>query len=233
MFSPIKNKKVYEQIIDQIQEMVMTGELKRGDKLPSERSLSEQLGVSRTSVREALRALDVIGLTESRQGGGNYIRDNFENSLFQPLSVMFMLQQSSAEEILSLRKVLEIEAATLAAERITPKYTLELTQLITALKEATHEEQRVAIDKEFHYKIAKASGNFLLLNTLNAISTLVEYFIKDARASILSGGEKSDLLIKQHEDMCKAIVSHDPEAAILAMKKHFDLIEKEYLTKFR
>lgn len=233
MFSPIKNKKVYEQIIDQIQEMVMIGELKRGDKLPSERALSEQLGVSRTSVREALRALDVIGLTESRQGGGNYIRDNFENSLFQPLSVMFMLQQSNPEEILSLRRVLEIEAASLAAQRITPEHIKELTELVTALKEANHEEQRVRIDKEFHYKIAKASGNFLLLNTLNAISTLIEYFIKDARASILSGGDTSEILIKQHEDMCRAIASHDVQEATQAMKKHFDLIEKDYLKKLK
>ena len=82
MFSPIKNTKVYEQVIDQIKNMIDEGNLKKGDKLPSERSLVEQLKISRASIREALRALEVIGLIECRQGEGSYIRTNFQDNLF-------------------------------------------------------------------------------------------------------------------------------------------------------
>ena len=77
MFSPIKNTKVYEQVIDQIKEMINEGTLKKGDKLPSERDLAQQLNVGRTSIREAIRALEVIGLIDCKQGEGNYIKSNY------------------------------------------------------------------------------------------------------------------------------------------------------------
>ena len=77
MFKPVKNMKVYEQVVDQIKEMVRVGKIKKGDKLPTERVMAEELQVSRTSIREAMRALEVVGLIESRQGAGNYIREAY------------------------------------------------------------------------------------------------------------------------------------------------------------
>lgn len=231
MFSPIKNKKVYEHVIEQIEQMVMSGKLKKGDRLPSERALSEQMNVSRASIREALRALDVIGLIESRQGGGNYIVESFDKSLFQPLSIMFMLQQGKPEEITRLRRVLEIEAVTLAAERITVEQAEKLWQLVEELKEAEGEENNARLDKEFHYEIYRASGNFLLIHILNAISTMVEYFIIDARASILTDKENREMLLKCHEDIYKALLEHQGQEAVNAMKQHFDLIDKYYIKR--
>ena len=80
MFSNISSKKVYEQVIEQIQESIFNGELKKGDKLPSERELSEQMRVSRTSIREALRVLETLGVVESKQGEGNFVCSNIKNS---------------------------------------------------------------------------------------------------------------------------------------------------------
>lgn len=119
MFTPIKNTKVYEQVINQIKEMIQDGTLKKGDKLPSERDLVEQLHVSRTSIREALRVLEIVGIVECKQGEGNFIRTNFNDTLLEPLSIMFMLNDCKLEEIFELRKVIEIETAALSAERIT------------------------------------------------------------------------------------------------------------------
>ena len=90
MLSPIKNTKVYEKVIEQVKDLVKSGELKSGDKLPPERDLSEQLQVSRTSIREALRALEMLGLVETKQGEGNFIKTDFENSLVEPLSIVYM-----------------------------------------------------------------------------------------------------------------------------------------------
>ena len=98
--------------------MLKSGELKRGDKLPSERELALRLNVSRTSVREAIKALETLGLVESKHGGGNYIKNDFEDILLEPLSIVFMLLGSNDSEILELRKVIEPEVAKSMAAKI-------------------------------------------------------------------------------------------------------------------
>ncbi|MDF2879732.1 MAG: GntR domain protein [Clostridiaceae bacterium] len=222
MFSPIKNTKVYEQVIDQIKEMIVSGNLKRGDKLPSERELVEQLQVSRTSIREALRALQIIGLVECNQGEGNFIKESFENSLFEPLSIMFMLQESSPEEILELRKVIEIETSALAAKRINDDELEHMKNIIMQFKKNKDDLNDVKIDKEFHYLIAQASKNLLILNILNAVSSLIDSFIKDARKKILAIENNRELLLQQHEHIYNALQNHNSKDAAMYMRKHLE-----------
>ena len=224
MFTTIKNKKVYEHVIEQIQNMIMIGTLKKGDKLPSERELCEQLGVSRTSIREALRALEIIGLVESRQGEGNFISDVIENNFFEPLSVMFMLNKDKPEDILELRMIIEVGAAYSAAKRVTPKQAEELHEIMNRLELAETEKERAKIDKELHYKIAQITGNYFIINLLNSISTLMESFIKYAREIILKKIDNNDLLIKQHREICDNIANNNPAGAANAMREHLELI---------
>ncbi|PRR80069.1 HTH-type transcriptional regulator LutR [Clostridium liquoris] len=230
MFNPVKNTKVYEQVIYQIKDMINKGVLKKGDKLPSERDMVESLQVSRTSIREALRSLEIIGLIESKQGEGNFIRSSFENSLIEPLSIMFMLQDSNPGEILELRKIIEKETAGLAAERITEEELKELELLMGKFKELVEGEQMVSVDREFHYKIAQASKNFLILSIFNAISSLMESFIKDARKNILIKEENKEILYKQHENIYKALLNKNPQQAMKAMIEHLDFTN-EYMTR--
>lgn len=226
MFSPIKNTKVYEQVIDQIKNMIVDGTLKKGDKLPSERELVQELQVSRTSIREALRALEIIGLVECRQGEGNYIKQSFESSLFEPLSIMFMLQESSMEEVLDLRKIIEVETAALAARQISDEEIENLSQLINKLKDTYDEKTGVQIDKEFHYEIAKASKNYLILNILITVSSLIDNFIKDARSKILEEEKNKSALIAQHENIFLGLLHHDPKEAADAMRQHLEFTNK-------
>lgn len=225
MFTPIKNAKVYEQVIEQIKKMILDGTLKKGDKLPTERDLAEQLQVSRATVREALRALDVIGLVESRQGAGNYIKENFESNLFEPMSMMFMLEKGTPSEILEFRKVLESEAAVLAAERITNEEVRCLEELLHELKECTDEKESSIIDKKFHFTIAKASKNLLIINILEVISQLLDEFIKDSREKILAFEDNRSKLNEQHEMIYKAIENRDIELTRRAMLEHLKFIE--------
>jgi GntR family transcriptional regulator, transcriptional repressor for pyruvate dehydrogenase complex len=229
LFSPIKNTKVYEQVIEQIKQMIIDGTLKTGDKLPTERVLSEELQVSRTSIREALRALQIIGLVDCRQGEGNFINKEFENSLFEPLSMMFMLQESSSIEILELRRVIEAETAKMAAKKITDEELKSLGMLLKSFDNINNEEDNSEIDKKFHYEIAKASGNFLIFSILNAISSLMDAFIKDARKKILSEEDNIEVLAKQHWYIYEALQNHDPEKASEAMVKHLDFTNKYYM----
>jgi GntR family transcriptional repressor for pyruvate dehydrogenase complex len=228
MFTPVKNSKVYDQVVEQIKKMIIEGTLKKGDKLPTERDLSEKLNVSRASVREAIRALEVIGILESRQGAGNYIRENFENSLFEPLSMMFILQESSPHEILEIRKVLELETAALASKKINEEELQFLSSIVDEMRNCIDENKNLSLDKSFHYTIAKASRNLLIINFLEVTSQLMDNFIKDSRLNILSKESNRAKLMKQHQYVYDALKERNELKAYEAMKEHFRLIEENY-----
>lgn len=226
MFSPIKNTKVYEQVMDQIKEMIENGDLIKGDKLPSERDLVEQLQVSRASIREALRALEVIGLIECRQGEGNFIKSSFQDNLFEPLSIMYMLEGTNPEDILELRKIMEVEASGLAAKRITDEQLKELKEIMERFENCGDEKMNATIDKELHYKIAECSENVLLFNILRTVSLLVDDFIKDARKLIIADQENKEMLLLQHKEIYLAIERHNSVSARKAMRQHLDYTNK-------
>ena len=228
MFTPIKTPKVYDQVIEQIKLKIKSGELKKGDKLPSEREMSESLCVSRTSVREAIKALEVVGLIESRQGAGNFIKTNFDNSLFEPLSVMFMLQESSLKEMYDLRKTLELECGRLASKNITEDELEHLTAILDRMYDAETEEESLELDIKFHYVIAKAARNVLLINVLEVISQLMDEFIKSSRMQILHTGNSREILLSIHENLVKALKFKNAKEVCNAMHIHFDLIWKAY-----
>ncbi|ETA80917.1 FadR/GntR family transcriptional regulator [Youngiibacter fragilis] len=226
MFTPVKNTKVYEQVIEQIKYMIVSGELKKGDRLPPERELVERLQVSRTSVREALRALQIIGLVECKQGGGNFIREQFEDNLIEPLSLMFTLQDSRNSEILELRRVLEVETASLAARSITDEELNALAEIIAGMKSHPDEQENVVLDKRFHYIIARASRNNLIVSILTAVSSLMDSFIKEAREAIINRDENKETLLEHHEKIYKALADHDEKKAAKVMEDHMNMIIK-------
>lgn len=228
MFKPIKNARVYEQVVEQIKLLIFKGIIKKGDKLPTERELAEQLQVSRTSVREALRALEVIGLIESRQGAGNYIRESFNGSLFEPLSTLFILDNGKAEDILEFRELLELQTVVLASERIDSEEAEEMKSILAALKASQDEEESILLDKKFHYYIAKASKNILILNILEVISQLIDEFIRDSRNKIYKAQKTWSNLNIHHEKILEALINGDSHQAFSAMKGHFDLIRKNF-----
>lgn len=224
-----KNEKVYGQVVEQIKKMIIEGTLEKGDKLPTERELSEKLNVSRASVREAIRALEVIGILECRHGAGNYIRENFDNSLFEPLSMMFILQKSHPYEILEIRELLELETVALAAKRINEEELAVLKSIVDEMQECLDENRNLYLDKKFHYTIAKASRNLLIINFLQVTSQLIDKFIEDSRIKILAKEANRVKLTKQHEYVFIALKEKNDEKAYEAMKEHFRLIEENYI----
>jgi GntR family transcriptional repressor for pyruvate dehydrogenase complex len=226
-FKQIKNNKVYEQIIEQIRELIYEGELKKGDKLPSERQLKKDLGVSRASIREAFSALEMIGLIESRPGEGTFIRDSFDEDIFNPLSLILLLNDNVAEELLELRRVLEIDCVKLAAERATEAEIEELHSYIeNLLSSSGYEEESIKADKMFHYTIARASGNKVLLFFMRSISEAMDFHIKNTRTKLVSKEETMTDFARQHQQIFKALKEHDPELAAAEMKNHLDYVEK-------
>ena len=228
MFNSISNKKVYEQVIEQIQKNIMDGTFKKGDKLPSERELSEKMAVSRTSIREAIRVLEIMGLIESKRGSGNYIANSFGNSLFEPLSIMFMLQEYSTEDIHELRETLEIECCRVASKRISDDDIKLLNDIIDKMYKTNDEEQSLLLDIRFHNIIVKSSDNPLIVNVLEVISQLMDKFIREARKVILCEDNNREVLLSTHKEIVLSLQERDEEKAIYSMKKHFEIIRKAY-----
>ena len=226
-FKQIKNNKVYEQIIEQIREMIYEGELKKGDRLPSERQLKMDLGVSRASIREAFSALEMIGLIESRPGEGTFIRDSFDEDIFNPLSLILLLNDNVAEELLELRRVLEIDCVKLAAARATEADIEELQSYIDDLLSSSgYEEKSIKADKMFHYTIARASGNKVLLFFMRSISEAMDFHIKNTRTKLVSKEETMTDFAEQHQLIFKALKAQSPKKAAAEMKNHLDYVEK-------
>lgn len=226
MFKPVKNMKVYEQVVDQIKEMVRVGQIKKGDKLPTERVMAEELQVSRTSIREAMRALEVVGLIESRQGAGNYIREEFDDVLLEPLSIVFMLQNGTNKDIFELREVLELSTIFLSVMRISDEELKKLGELVERFKTSRDEEENVKIDSEFHSIIVKGANNVLITNLLEGVSELVDKFISEGRRAILSDEGNRGKLLDFHEKIYLAIKNRDAYSAYKHMKEHFQLIKE-------
>ena len=219
MLNPVKNIKVYEVIIEEIKDIVKKGELKSGEKLPSERELADKLEVSRTSVREALKALTMLGLIESKHGEGNFIKSNFENSLLEPLSIVFLLIGSKNEDIIELRRIIEPEAAGLAAKNITESELRDLKEIMKELNNSLDAEICAQLDKKFHYKIAQASGNHLISTIMFSISSLIEKYIDSSRIHNIN----KKVVKLQHEEIYKALESRDSKKASEYVKKHLEL----------
>lgn len=220
--------KSYIKVIDYIKKQIRNGELQIGSKLPAERELSEILGVSRNSVREAIRTLDIMGAISSLQGAGNYLSGNFENNLVESMSMMFLLGQIDYKQISQLRRGLELQALMLAIDNISEQEIIQLEKIISQLEHDT-EENNVILDKKLHYNIALASKNTLIINILQALSEIIDQFIVDLRREILSTADSKKKLMEAHTDIIKSLVTKDKNLAYEAINKHFGTIDEKIL----
>jgi len=227
MESGLKSKKVYETVIDQIKDMIISGELKKGDRLPPERDLVDTLHVSRTINQGSTQGTsDNTAWWNAARDGGNFIRESFEDNLIEPLSLMFVLQNSRNLELIELRKSIEVQMAALAAVKIGDDELGELEEMIRRMKSGPSEAESVRLDADFHYLIARSSGNKLMESILRAVSSLMDTFIKETREVLLVNPGNNEKLVKTHEDIVMALKSRDSSKAADAMERHLDFVAK-------
>lgn len=222
----ILEKKSYTKVIDYIKKQIMTGELKTGEKLPAERELSEILGVSRNSVREAIRTLDFMGVVSSQHGAGNYLTGSFENNMAESMSMMFLLNQISYREISQLRRGLEVQALMIAIDNAGEQEVNRLVQINSKLGNQD-EETNVILDKQLHYSIAAASGNILIINILQALSDVMDKFIADLRSEILMEENSRKQLQWAHNEIVKSLLLKDKALGLNAMNRHFNVVDEK------
>ena len=170
MFEKVQTRKVYMEIVEQIQNLIKEGKLKSGDKLPPERILAEKLGVSRPPLREAISALEILGIIESRGGKGNFIKNTF-NSTSYAQRLKELEKEESPFELLEARKVVETEIAGLAAEKASSEDIKEIEEALNRMKNSLSDIPRaMEFDRQFHVAIAKAAHNSILFQMMNFLA---------------------------------------------------------------
>jgi GntR family transcriptional repressor for pyruvate dehydrogenase complex len=214
---------VTDEAISTIKAMIVSGELKPGQRLPPEKELSETLGLSRNSLREAVKSLEVIRVLDVRRGDGTYVTSLEPHLLLEAMAfVVDLHQDQSIIEIFDVRRVLEPYAAGLAAARITDEQLSRLRSSLDAVAATTSVEDLVAHDLEFHRMINEAGGNAYLASLLDSMSG------ETVRARIWRGITEEDSsarTLAEHAAILQALQNRDPEMARAALTVHIGGIE--------
>lgn len=222
MYEPIQNKNNYQCIVDQIKQMILQGELKVGDRLPSERELSELYQVSRACVREALKALETIGLLESKHGGGNYIVNHLKDQLTDNLSLVFVLDHCKVKDLTNLRYAFELEIMREIVQKNDPELRQQLLDLKDAVSKAETTKEIEAIDLTFHTLISSSTDNPLLEYLQTSIHTVYLNSIQFLNASFPRWGQVTIEYARNYQvDIIDALLSRDMENIKNSLTRHY------------
>jgi len=214
-----QERKVYEEILLHIHQIVQERNLRVGDKLPSERELSELLGAGRSSVREALRALELLGLIETRRGEGTFLKHYRHNRLIDILGFFILQDGKSKKDLIEMRKMLELDAVRLACRRATEKHFEEMERILAAAEErVARGEVPAEEDYQFHRVICRSSRNSILHRIW---APLVEYS-NSVRVESLSREGRAKAAVQEHREIMAAIRAGDVQVAVEKMRHHLE-----------
>ena len=214
---PVESRRLYQQIADQIRELIDRGGFEAGTRLPPERDLAQQLGVSRPSLREALIALDVEGHVEVRSGSGVFVSAARPEAARPKTAAM----GESPSQLMEARSVIEGEVVVLACARIADEQLARLRKVLKSMEAEIHGRRaRVDLDREFHLTLAEVTGNAVLSRL---VAELFDERHSPISAKISSRFESTrtwKVALQEHEAILKAVEARDPIAAQAAMRAH-------------
>ena len=218
----IRRTKVYEEVAQQLHRLIVEGHFKPGDKLPTERELAEAFGVSRASVRDAVRSLELLGLVEPRQGQGRVVRPLSPDGLVKPLASVLVRNRALLGELLEVRKMLEPPIAARAALLATPEEIARMEQIVDRQAERLRRgELPIDEDTEFHYVIATAARNSVILQVIDVLMDLLQ----ESRQQSLQVQGRPQKSVEGHRLILDGIRRRDPGATEAAMRQHLEEIE--------
>jgi GntR family transcriptional repressor for pyruvate dehydrogenase complex len=212
-----------EIVVQHVRGLIERGELRPGDRLPPERELAVQLGVSRPSVRAGLRSLAAIGVLQTRHGAGTFITDGPPMLGSEPLSFLAALHGFTRDEMFEARRALEVGVAGLAAERATDEQIATIAEEVTGMFASLDDPQAFLIhDIRFHRAVASASGNPILASLVEMVSAL---FYEQRRKTAQHGRDLKQSA-QMHRVIYHAVRAHDPKRARAAMSEHLSLAQQ-------
>jgi GntR family transcriptional regulator, transcriptional repressor for pyruvate dehydrogenase complex len=221
---PIKPKRISDQVLDQLRELIFRGEFKPSEQIPPERELAEVLRVSRTSVRDAIGKLVAMGLLEQHQGQGTFVRVPAPTEK-HPLAVAMETQNASLEDLLEVRMGLECNAASLAAARVEDSDLQFIEKSLEEMrKEVAAGRLGTEADVSFHMAVAYATKNPLQVYVMRSFYDYIFVGIKENLAYLYEDPANIEKIIAQHTAVFHAIREHDPNRAFDNMRFHIDFV---------
>ena len=229
VFTPIKAQRVYTQIVDQIMDLIRRGEFPDGAQLPPERDLAEQLGVSRASLREALSALQILGLVETKPGQGTFICAEKILSLLRFDTSWLYEDEESPFAILQARKTVEPHIAALAATQRSDASLKRLEEILDSVEADPSDRNLFSEgDRKFHKAIAEATENPVLIGMMSVVYELMGQKLWLALmmdSTLATPGRLQEALV-EHRRIYEAIKAQDEKAAAARMSEHLESVER-------
>ena len=214
--------KEYQKVIDYICQEITDGRIKIGDRLPTERLLSEQMGVSRNCVREALRSMETFGMIECRQGSGNYLSCRMSEPISEIFSMMLLLGATNMEDVKMFRMELDKQACrTLAARADRADIAAELLTILGEIP-GNDSQQAVDADARFHYELLQLQGNRMWMTIADAIFPVYRKGIKDTLMDV--SVEEQQRFYELHREICEGIKNGSFEQCEQALEEHYQLL---------
>jgi GntR family transcriptional regulator, transcriptional repressor for pyruvate dehydrogenase complex len=225
LYKVIQASRLYEQIVQQIEESILKGELNEGSQLPAERDLAKQFGVSRTAVREAIKALQEKGLVDAFPGRGTFVTNGTSNSMRRSLDRIIKSGEPDGLAYLAeVREILEPEIAALAAVRATDQDLAAMREALDVMESARQDSDAfIEADLDFHLALAEAAANPIVLSLIDSIVGL----LREQRLRIfrIPGGPECGQ--HHHKRILEAIQRHDPQEARVAMQAHLSQVRED------
>jgi GntR family transcriptional regulator, transcriptional repressor for pyruvate dehydrogenase complex len=225
VYKLVRTSRLYEQIVQQIEESIVKGSLKPGDQLPAERELAQRFGVSRTAVREAVKALREKGLVEAYSGRGTFITDGTTQAVRQSLDLMAKIgQPEGSTHLAEVRTILEPEIAALAAIRIQEPELATMREAVAVMDKAYQDpDAYIEADLDFHLALAEGAANPLILSLLDSIVVL----LREQRLRIfrVTGGPQRGQF--HHKRILDAVERHHADDARKAMRAHLEQVRED------
>jgi GntR family transcriptional regulator, transcriptional repressor for pyruvate dehydrogenase complex len=215
VFEPIKKDPIVIELTRRLLDYIFSGSIQPGEKLPTERQLQEALNVGRSSIREAVKVLNVLGILEVKQGDGTYLTKADSGLLLETIEWGLLLGQKRTMDVIEARHDIEIAIVKYAAERGTEEELNELWSILEKLKVSTKSDF-VELDIAFHVKLAEMAKNSALKSVLLSLQSLLRTWIK----TVIDVAPNTTFSYEDHYDIYVALADHDPEKAEIAMKKH-------------
>lgn len=215
--------RLYQEIVDQIQAQVQSGALSPGDRLPPERELAEQFGVSRTAVREAIKSLAEKGLVTVEVGRGTFVRALTSEHVVEAMSLLLGDERGTLAALQVARELLEIPIARLAATHRTHGQIERLTNLLHEMETTQHDPQRfISADTDFHIELARATGN----PVLEVLSQTIVALMRDQRILLTDFEQEIPAALLSHRAILRAVTSKNARAAGHAMQEHLEHVSE-------